>query len=334
MPALLQSCIILSKRNLPYCIYDFDILLVFHAMAKLDLDWLAVFVEIYKTQSVSRAAQALGMEQATASIVLGKLRRHFDDPLFCRTATGMAATPRAQAIYPDLLEAVALLDRARGAVAAFAPEHAKREFKICMTDISEMVLLPRLITHLQQVAPGVLIEAEIISPASRARLESGEADLAIGFTPQLEAGFYQQALFTQDFVCLAARDHPRIGNTLSPQAFCKEGHLCVVSAATGHAIVDKVLAQHGIERRIVLRLPSYLGVARIVAQTQLLVIVPRLFGQALLSQDNIKLLEPPVALPSYAVKQHWHERFNRDAGNIWLRNTLAELFMASPALPA
>jgi DNA-binding transcriptional LysR family regulator len=67
-------------------------------MAKLDLDWLGVFVEIYKTQNVSRAARHLGIEQATASIALGKLRRHFDDPLFTRTSVGMEPTPRAQAI--------------------------------------------------------------------------------------------------------------------------------------------------------------------------------------------------------------------------------------------
>jgi DNA-binding transcriptional LysR family regulator len=298
-------------------------------MSKLDLDWLSVFVEIYKTQSVSRAAQALGMEQASASIALGKLRRHFDDPLFCRTATGMAATPRAQAIYPDVLEAVALLDKARGTAAEFLPRLAEREFKICMTDISEMVLLPRLIDHLQQVAPRVAIEAEIISSNSRARLESGETDLAIGFTPHLEAGFYQQALFAQDFVCLAASNHPRIGSKLTRKAFLNEGHISVVSAATGHVIVDKVLAQHKIQRRIVLRVPSYLGVARILAQTDLLVIVPRLFGQALASQDRVKLLEPPIALPNYTVKQHWHERFNRDAGNMWLRKTVAELFSAA-----
>lgn len=297
-------------------------------MAKLDLDWLSVFVEIYKTQSVSRAAQALGIEQASASIALGKLRRHFDDPLFCRVATGMVPTPRAQAIYPDVLEAVARLENARGAVATFLPQHAQREFNICMTDISEMVLLPRLINHLQRCAPGVVIQAEIISAHSRARLESGEADLAIGFTPQLDAGFYQQALFSQDFACICALAHPRIGNRLTPKAFCKEGHLAVVSAATGHSIVDKVLAQHQLERNIVLRVPSYLGVASIVAQTDLLAIVPRLFGQALVSQERMKLLEPPVALPSYTVKLHWHERFNRDAGNIWLRSTVAKLFSA------
>jgi DNA-binding transcriptional LysR family regulator len=74
-------------------------------MAKLDLDWLSVFIQVYKTQSVSRAALNLGMEQASASIVLNKLRLHFGDPLFCRTSVGMEPTPRAMAIYPDLLEA-------------------------------------------------------------------------------------------------------------------------------------------------------------------------------------------------------------------------------------
>jgi DNA-binding transcriptional LysR family regulator len=295
-------------------------------MAKLDLDWLHVFVEIYKTQSVSRAAQTLGMEQASASLVLTKLRRHFDDPLFCRTSAGMVPTPRAQTIYPDVLEALVRLEKARGASGAFLPQQAKRDFRICMTDISEIVLLPRLINHLQTTAPGLVVEAEKISANSRRRLESGDIDLAVGFTPDLEAGFYQQALFAQDFVCLASSGHPRIGDTLTRKAFLAEGHILVMASGTGHSIVDKVLAQNKVDRRVVLRVDSFLGVARIVAQTELLVIVPRQLGHALAQQENVKLLEPPVPLPAYKVKQHWHERFNRDAGNIWLRKTMAELF--------
>ena len=295
-------------------------------MAKLDLDWLSVFVEIYKTQSVSRAAQALGMEQASASIVLAKLRRHFDDPLFCRISSGMAPTPRAQSIYPDVLEALIRLDKARGSAGVFLPERAAREFRICMTDISEIVLLPRLINHLQATAPSLVVEAEKISPDSRRRLESGEIDLAVGFTPDLDSGFYQQALFAQDFVCLAASKHPRIGEKLTRQAFSNESHILVMTASTGHSIVDKVLANNKVERRVVLRVPSFLGVARIVAQTEFLVIVPRQLGNALAEQERVKVLEPPWPLPAYKVKQHWHERFNLDAGNIWLRQTMAELF--------
>jgi DNA-binding transcriptional LysR family regulator len=302
-------------------------------MAKLDLDWLNVFVEIYKTQNVSRAAQALGMEQASASMVLTKLRRHYDDPLFCRTSAGMAPTPRAQTIYPDLLEALVRLEKARGASGAFMPQQATREFRICMTDISEIVLLPRLVNQLQTTAPGLVIEAEKISPDSRTRLESGSVDLAVGFMPDLEAGFYQQALFAQNFVCLASSTHPRIGARLTRKAFSSEGHILVMSSGTGHSIVDKVLAKNNVTRRVVLRVPSFLGVARIVAQTELLVIVPRQLGHALAAQESVKVLEPPLPLPTYKVKQHWHERFNLDAGNIWLRKTMADLF-AGKALGA
>ena len=113
---------------------------------------------------------------------------------------------------------------------------------------------------------------------------------------------------------------------LTRRAFSAEGHIVVTTSGTGHAIVDKVLAKHGIERRAVLRVPSFLGVARIVAQTELLVVVPRLLGIALAAQERVAVFEPPVPLPSYKVKQHWHERFNADAGNEWLRRTLAELF--------
>lgn len=295
-------------------------------MAKLDLDWLGVFVEIYKTQSVSRAALRLGMEQASASVMLGKLRAHFDDRLFTRTSAGMEPTPKAQRIYPELQAALVHIENARGTGGAFLPKEAKREFSVCMTDISEMVLLPRLINHLQQSASGLTLSAEKISRESRRRLESGDIDLAVGFMPDLEAGFYQQSLFSQQFVCLAARDHPRIRNKVTAREFMAEGHIKVTSSGTGHSIIDKVLARHKLERRVVLCLPSFLGVARIVAQTEFLVIVPRLLGAALATQEKIQLLDPPVPLPAYKVKQHWHERFNADAGNIWLRQTMVGLF--------
>ena len=253
---------------------------------------------------------------------------HFDDRLLSRTSRGMEPTPKAQTIYPDLQEALARIEKARGTRSVFSPDEGEREFRICMTDISEIVLLPRLINHLRQTAPGLSVRAEKISPDSPRSLESGDVDLAVGFTPDLEAGFYQQALFAQNFVCLAAANHPRIQSKLSRRAFVAESHIVVTASGTGHSIVDKVLARHNVERRVVLRVPSFLGVARIVAQTELLVIVPRLLGEALASQERVQLLTPPVPLPSYKVKQHWHERFHADAGNAWLRRTMAELFSA------
>jgi DNA-binding transcriptional LysR family regulator len=192
-----------------------------------------------------------------------------------------------------------------------------------------VVLLPGLLDHLRQAAPGVHIETEIISTISGRRLQDGEVDLAVGFMPQLDAGFYQQTLFMQNFVCLAARNHPRIGTRLTRKRFEAEAHAVVSTSGTGHAIVDTTLARLGLKRNVVVRLSSFLSVARIVAQTELLVVVPRILGKVLATQEPVKLLEPPFVLSDYAVKQHWHERFHADPGNAWLRRTLAQLFSGS-----
>lgn len=295
-------------------------------MATLDLAWLAVFDEIYRTGSVSRAADKLGIAQAAASTMLNKLRAHFDDRLFTRTAQGMLPTPHAQRIHPHLREVLAQLEQARGSQRGFDPARAERSFRICMTDISEVVLLPTLLGHLRQRAPGVHIETEIVSTASARRLEEGALDLAVGFMPQLDAGFYQQKLFMQNFVCLAAREHPRIGTRLTRRRFEAESHAVIASSGTGHAIIDKTLARLGVQRQVVVRLSSFLSVARIVARTELVVMVPRVLGEILATQEPVKLLALPFPMPSYAVKQHWHTRFHADAGNVWLRRTVAQLF--------
>jgi len=294
-------------------------------MAKLDIDWLHVFVEVYKTQSVTRAADRLGLAQANASVALSKLRKHFGDQLFSRTSRGMEPTPFAQQIYPDVAESLDRLTHLSGSKAVFDATTAQREFRICMSDISEVVVLPALTNHLQRHAPGVTVEAQRISPDTPRRLEAGEVDLAVGFMPHLEAGFYQQTLFEQNFVCLAAESHPRVRSRPNKRAFLAESHIVVTTSGTGHAIVDKVMAQQGYARRVALRVPSFLGVARIVAQTELLVIVPRRLGEALAQQERVRTYAPPLELPPFAVKQHWHERFHADAGNAWLRRTLLGL---------
>ena len=302
-------------------------------MAKLDIDWLQVFVAVYRTQSVTKAAASLGLAQAHASIVLNKLRAYFGDRLFSRTSRGMEPTPFAVQIYGDVVASLDRLTSLSNMHVAFDAATVQREFRVCMTDISEIVILPTLLNHLSLHAPGVTIASEHISPDSPKRLEAGDVDLAVGFMPHLEAGFYQQTLFDQDFVCLAAEEHPRIRRRPSRRAFLAESHILVASPGTGHTIIDKVLVQQGYERRVALRVPSFLGVARIVARTEMLVIVPRRLGEALAQQERVRVYPPPLQLPSFAVKQHWHERFHSDSGNAWLRRTLSSLFGSKKGTP-
>lgn len=295
-------------------------------MKRFDVELLEVFDEIFKTGNVTRAAERLGMPQSTVSLALNKLRDHFNDPLFTRTAKGMLPTPRAQNAIADVRQALQLLQHALADQPTFDAAASDRIFHICMTDISEIVLLPRLLNHLREVAPGISIEISKISSESPAELADGLVDLAVGFMPHLEAGFYQQTLFDQNFVCLAAAGHPRVGATLSLEALQREGHVRVHASGTGHAIINKVLEREHIRRRFPLGVPSFLGVARIVAQTELLAIVPSRYAEALLPSEPVKMLALPVELPRYQVKQHWHERYHADVSNRWLRQVLADLF--------
>jgi DNA-binding transcriptional LysR family regulator len=292
-----------------------------------DLELLAIFDEIYKTGNVTRAAANLGLPQSTVSLGLGRLRSHFNDRLFSRTARGMVPTPRAQNAIEDVRRAMQALQHALADQPVFDPAGSEREFRVCMTDISEIVLLPRLLNHLREIGPGIRLDISKITQDSPAELADGSVDLAVGFMPHLEAGFYQQVLFDQSFVCLVAASHPRVRDTLSRDMLRQESHIRVLSSGTGHAIVDKVLVAEGIERKIALKLPSFLGVARIVAQTELLAIVPERYASEVAESVAVRLLPVPVALPGFQVKQHWHERYHADVSNRWLRQTVADLFL-------
>jgi len=296
------------------------------AMKRFDIELLLIFDEIYKTRNVTRAADNLGLPQSTVSLGLGKLREHFNDRLFSRTAKGMEPTPRAENAVMDVRRALQALQHALADEPAFDPAGSTREFRICMTDISEIILLPRLLNYLRDHGPGIRVDISKISPDSPAELADGRVDLAVGFMPHLEAGFYQQKLFDQHFVCLAASRHPRVTDALDLAALQREDHVLVRTSGTGHAIVDKVLAREGVHRRVVLQVPSFLGVARIVAQTELLAIVPYRYGAAMAASEDVRLWPVPVELPSFQVKQHWHERYHADASNRWLRQVFASLF--------
>jgi DNA-binding transcriptional LysR family regulator len=299
-------------------------------MPSLDVESISVFDEIYRALSVSRAAEKLGMTQGAASTALNRLRLYFDDPLFIRTARGVLPTPRADALHPVLHQVRENLEGARTGLPAFDPSRAKRSFRVCMTDLGEISLLPRLLNHLQSCAPGIHIDAEKITSDSPRRLEDGTVDLAVGYMPQLDAGFYQQSLFEQDFQCIASLSHPRIGKRLGKAAYANERHVAVSTSGTGHtAMIDKALAAAGVTRHIALHVPSFLAVAQIVGETELLATVPRHYAQVMLSREKIRPLAVPYELPRYAVKQHWHARYHRDPGNAWLRQTVAELMPAA-----
>lgn len=294
-------------------------------MQTADIRLLQVFDEIYKTRSVTRAAEHLGLGQPAVSIALARLRAHFNDPLFVRIANVMEPTPLACELQEQVHGTLASLEQVFGYRSSFDPTRAERTFTISMTDISQLVLLPRLWAHLRRTSLGIHIDIVPLSEQTPRLLESGEADLALGFVPQLEAGFYQQSLFRQRYVCVASADHPRIRQRLTLRQFEREEHAVVTSSGTGHLILAKEITSQGIRHNIALRVPNYLGIAFVIEQTDMLVTIPERLAEVLEGRGRFKVFPVPFALPDYAVKQHWHERYHHDPGHRWLRGVVSDL---------
>jgi DNA-binding transcriptional LysR family regulator len=289
----------------------------------LDTKLLRLLDLLYSTGSVTRAAELLGQSQPTVSIWLGRLREVLKDPLFVRTPNGMQPTPRAQALM-----ALAALRQISEWQPDFDPATACRKFRICMTDASHITLLPQLLAHVRSVAPQVALEAARIDANTARLLTSGEADLALGLIPELETGFYQQSLFEQQWVCLANARHPRIQQTLTVAQYEAEAH-AVITSGTGSSLLASALKRHHIERKVLLEMPGFLGLPAILSTTDLIATLPRQIGETLARVAGLAVLPCPLAVPSFMVKQHWHERFQHDPANRWLRGVCASLFLST-----
>ncbi|HKX42343.1 MAG TPA: LysR family transcriptional regulator [Burkholderiaceae bacterium] len=295
----------------------------------MDTKLLAVFDEVYKTRSVSRAGDNLGLAQTSVSLALARLRRQFGDPLFVRTAGGMEPTPHAAALVQPLRQALELLRMATRQKPVFEPSSSTRAFRLAMTDISHLEFLPSLVKRIAAQAPGVRIDVLRITSDTPKLLESGEADLAVGFMPELEAGFYQQKLFDQSFACVVRRDHPRIDQRMSEAIFKREKHVAITAPGTGHELVEQSLASRRLVRKVALSLPTLPGVGNLLANTDLIATVPERVAQQLVRIARVKAIAPPFKMPTFSIKQHWHERYQLDPANRWLRSTLADLFLDS-----
>ncbi|MBL0419368.1 LysR family transcriptional regulator [Ramlibacter sp. AW1] len=306
-------------------------------VAKLDLNLLQVFDALMQDGNLTRAGFRLGLSQPAMSHALGRLRKIAGDALFVRVPTGMEPTGHALRIAPAVREGLRLLHSAVQGDALFDPATCERTFNILMSDIGELVYLPRLVTRLTAIAPGVNVRVlQLAREAYAEAFFTGEADLAVGFLPGLKGGFYQQRLFSDSYVCLVRTDHPRIRRRLSLEQFVAESHVLIEPGGSTYrsashqtsttTLIERYLAERHLSRRVALRVPHFMVVPNIVQSTDLIATVPGYVIKHTPPRPELKTVQLPFTVPRFEVKQYWHQRNQDDVANRWLREVVAGLF--------
>ena len=303
----------------------------------LEFRLLEVFSVIMRERSVTQAADSLGLTQPAISQGLRKLRQCLDDPLFVRTAQGVEPTPRAMELSSAVSELLQIARERLGTAPAFDPSLAKRMFSFYASDGGAVVFTPPIAEKLQALAPGIRIRVlPIVAKRFPDGLESGEADLALGFFQDFGTGFYQQRLYEASYVCLVRANHTRIRSRLTRKQFIEAQHLIVSTEGTGHAhaAVEKILTGIIAPEQIGARVPSFLAASIRVAHNDYVLTLPESVGRILAEPLGLRMFQPPLELPRFEVKQYWHERFHRDPANRWFRDMIASIFSnrAAPRL--
>jgi len=293
-----------------------------------DLNLLKAFDALYAERHVTHAGQRIGLSQSAMSGALTRLRELFKDELFVRSPTGMQPTPRADDLAGPVSAALRLVQEVLQAN-AFDPGAAHHTVTIAMTDYAAFVLLPPLLARLAVEAPRLDVRVRGIFGRDEALdlLDSGEANLAIGFPVEASARILVRPLLHEDFACIARHGHPAFAEGAGLEAFAAAPHLLVSPEGDRTGLVDHKLAALGLERRIVLSLPQFLVAPFVVADTDLVATlasrVARRFAAASL---GIAVHEPPITLPSWPLAMMWHRRVDDHPATIWLRDRIAEVF--------
>ena len=301
----------------------------------VDLNLLAALDALTRTASVTLAAAQLGVTQSAMSHTLRRLRGLFDDPLLVRSKGGMVLTPRAEALRVPLRGGLRSLARVLAEPHAFAPASAQRTFRIAAPDLFSILVFPPLLRTLAERAPGVDLALVPAPPRLADALETGDVDVVVhpvlldprgfGLDVRVDDELQRTALFRDGFRCFARAEHPALtGRKLGLRKYTTLDHVLVSPSGRGPGVVDYLLAEQGLSRRVALRVPQFAAALEVVTQTNLILTGPASLARSRIGATLVSR-PAPFALPEHAITMVWHPRFTDEPGHRWLRELLVEV---------
>ncbi|SEB23133.1 LysR family transcriptional regulator [Variovorax sp. YR216] len=312
----------------------------------LDLNLLRVFDEVMAERNLTRAARNLSITQPAVSNALRRLRDVLGDELVRRSGAGVEPTPRALALWPAVRDALRQLQHTL-APGEFDAGVADTTFLLAMADATAAELMPGLVGIVESEARAVSLRVlPLTTRDPRRMLENEEVDMAIGYFPaviaslaakgQSEVGtpFETMRLYVGEYVCVMRRDHPLASAPLTLDAYCEARHLLVSFSGRPYGFIDQTLGALGRERRIVVTVNQFFTAGRVVANSDLLTVMPRHFVRVTGIQDQLVLRDLPFEQPPVHVDALWHRRAQHAHAHAWLRQALLRSAAAAFARPA
>ena len=303
----------------------------------LDLNLLRVFDEVMAEKSLTKAARNLSITQPAVSNALRRLRETLGDDLVRREGHGIAPTPFALMLWPNVRQA---LDQLQSALVPqqFIPTEARNAFVLAMADATAAELMGGLGQALEHHAPKVSIRVlPLTTRDPRNMLNEGTADLALGYFPAVLAdltakaqsgeavAFEHHRLYDGEYVCVMRRGHPLAQKNITLDEFCNARHLLVSFSGRPYGFIDEALTSIGRHRRVVMTVNQFFTAGRVVVNSDLLTVLPKHFVPTTGIAGELFMCELPFKVPTLHVDALWHRRKHAQSDHVWLRENLIRI---------
>jgi DNA-binding transcriptional LysR family regulator len=310
-------------------------------LSRTDLNLLVLFEAVLKERHVGRAAKKLNLTPSAVSHGLNRLRRLLNDPLFLRTPKGVVPTARAAELATPIADVLARVRNVISIAEPFDPTDSVRRFTIGAPDGASAVFLPPLLTELRRLAPGIDISVRPLLPVPRetspdhawrnafADLEARHMDIAVIPSDHVPTRFHRLCLYEEDFVVAMRAGHP-FADDPTLERYCEAQHLVVSFTGDHHGFVDQALAERGYSRRIALTVPNFMFALAVIADTDLISVLPRRFVAMHAARFVVLALDPPLTLPRFRLNAAVPKVAMMDAGIAWLFGVLEKSQRAAP----
>lgn len=296
------------------------------SLRQFDLNLLLLLEALLTECHVSRAAERMFLSQSAMSHALNRLRQQLDDPLLIRSGNGLKPTPRASSMLPEIRQAIRMIEHSLNPPEPFNPTRSERCFTIASTDYFEAITLPPLMKTLQQRAPGIRIQIEMIrKDGNLKQLENHEIDLITGLDShqRVDPQLISRPWHTEPLACLVAEGNTQVDQQLTLPQYCQLKHV-VFSDLAGVASdqIDQWLAQQQLARTFIARTINYMAGARIVAATEAIMTLPRQMALLFADMLPVRLITPPEGMPGIEMVTLHHPLYSNDPGLKWLLDLL------------
>ncbi|MER5436610.1 LysR family transcriptional regulator [Streptomyces sp. NPDC002588] len=287
---------------------------------RVDLNLLPLLAALLEHRSVTRAAQVVGLTQPAMSNALGRLRRTLGDELLVRVGREYVLTARASALIGPVN---LILETATNQVLmppTFDPATSDRTFRIAAASAAALTVLPALSATLAASAPGVRLHVETFEHSMVVTLGESTADVVL-LPDVVPTTLPRERLYQEEWVVVADADNDRIGATLTVDDLARLPHV-VFEWEGGRVGAQQLLAELIPDLVVQIVVFEFLMIPSVVRGTPMVALLQRRLAQQVAAQNGLRVMEPPIPLPTLGIDLVWNPRTAGDPGRAWLRRQL------------